>query len=74
MGRCAGLMAFTADCLPVADRAPGLPGVWVTGRPVEQPGPKVLVPSLNTIVNRGAPPPQCEPRGSDRSVPGFRMS
>ena len=29
--RWAGLMAFTADYLPVADRAPGLPGVWVTG-------------------------------------------
>ena len=31
MGRWAGLMAFTADYLPVADRAPELPGVWVTG-------------------------------------------
>ena len=29
--RWAGLMAFTADYLPVADRAPDLPGVWVTG-------------------------------------------
>ncbi len=27
----AGLMAFTADYLPVADAAPSLPGVWVTG-------------------------------------------
>lgn len=29
--RWAGLMAFTADYLPVADRAPGLSSVWVTG-------------------------------------------
>jgi glycine/D-amino acid oxidase-like deaminating enzyme len=29
--RWAGLMAFTADYLPVADAAPDLPGVWVTG-------------------------------------------
>lgn len=29
--RWAGPMAFTADHLPVADAAPGLPGVWVTG-------------------------------------------
>lgn len=29
--RWAGLMAFTADYLPVAGAAPGLPGVWVTG-------------------------------------------
>lgn len=27
----AGLMAFTSDYLPVADAAPNLPGVWVTG-------------------------------------------
>jgi glycine/D-amino acid oxidase-like deaminating enzyme len=27
----AGLMAFTSDYLPVADAAPGLPGVWVAG-------------------------------------------
>jgi glycine/D-amino acid oxidase-like deaminating enzyme len=24
-------MAFTADHLPIADAAPGLPGVWVVG-------------------------------------------
>lgn len=29
--RWAGLMAFTSDYLPVADAAPGLPGVWVVG-------------------------------------------
>lgn len=29
--RWAGLMAFTSDYLPVADAAPGLPGVWVAG-------------------------------------------
>ncbi len=29
--RWAGLMAFTPDYLPIADRAPGLPGVWVVG-------------------------------------------
>lgn len=29
--RWAGLMAFTADYLPVVDAAPDLPGVWVTG-------------------------------------------
>lgn len=29
--RWAGLMAFTADYLPVADAAPDLPGAWVTG-------------------------------------------
>jgi glycine/D-amino acid oxidase-like deaminating enzyme len=29
--RWAGLMAFTSDGLPIADRAPGLPGVWVVG-------------------------------------------
>jgi gamma-glutamylputrescine oxidase len=29
--RWAGLMAFTPDYLPIADRAPGLPGVWVAG-------------------------------------------
>jgi glycine/D-amino acid oxidase-like deaminating enzyme len=29
--RWAGLMAFTGDYLPLADRAPGLPGVWVVG-------------------------------------------
>lgn len=29
--RWAGLMAFTADYLPVADAAPDLPGVWVAG-------------------------------------------
>lgn len=29
--RWAGLMAFTADFLPVADAAPGLPGVWFAG-------------------------------------------
>ncbi|MDQ3695042.1 MAG: FAD-binding oxidoreductase [Chloroflexota bacterium] len=29
--RWAGPMAFTADHLPIADAAPGLPGVWVTG-------------------------------------------
>jgi gamma-glutamylputrescine oxidase len=29
--RWAGLMAFTPDYLPVADRAPGLPAVWVAG-------------------------------------------
>ncbi len=29
--RWAGLMAFTADYLPIADAAPDLPGVWVTG-------------------------------------------
>jgi len=27
----AGLMAFTSDYLPIADAAPDLPGVWVTG-------------------------------------------
>ncbi len=32
VARCwAGLMAFTSDYLPVADAAPDLPGVWVTG-------------------------------------------
>ncbi len=29
--RWAGLMAFTADYLPIADRAPGLPNTWVVG-------------------------------------------
>ena len=29
--RWAGLMAFTTDYVPVADAAPDLPGVWVTG-------------------------------------------
>jgi len=29
--RWAGLMAFTPDYLPLVDRAPGLPGVWVAG-------------------------------------------
>lgn len=29
--RWAGLMAFTQDYLPIADRAPGMPGVWVAG-------------------------------------------
>lgn len=29
--RWAGTMAFTSDYLPVADAAPGLPGVWFTG-------------------------------------------
>lgn len=29
--RWAGPMGFTADYLPIADGAPGLPGVWVTG-------------------------------------------
>jgi glycine/D-amino acid oxidase-like deaminating enzyme len=29
--RWAGLMAFTADYLPVADAAPDMPGVWVAG-------------------------------------------
>jgi gamma-glutamylputrescine oxidase len=29
--RWAGLMAFTPDYLPIVDRAPGLPGVWVAG-------------------------------------------
>jgi gamma-glutamylputrescine oxidase len=29
--RWAGLMAFTPDGLPIADRAPDLPGVWVVG-------------------------------------------
>jgi glycine/D-amino acid oxidase-like deaminating enzyme len=29
--RWAGPMAFTADYLPIADAAPGMPGVWVTG-------------------------------------------
>jgi gamma-glutamylputrescine oxidase len=29
--RWAGLMAFTRDHLPVADRAPGLPNAWVVG-------------------------------------------
>ena len=29
--RWAGLMAFTADYLPIVDAVPGLPGVWVTG-------------------------------------------
>ncbi len=29
--RWAGLMAFTPDYLPIADRAPGMPGVWVAG-------------------------------------------
>jgi gamma-glutamylputrescine oxidase len=29
--RWAGLMAFTADYLPVAGAVPGLPGVWITG-------------------------------------------
>ena len=29
--RWAGLMAFTADGMPIAERAPGLPGVWVVG-------------------------------------------
>ena len=29
--RWAGVMAFTADYLPIADRAPGMPGVWVAG-------------------------------------------
>ncbi len=24
-------MAFTPDYLPIADRAPGMPGVWVAG-------------------------------------------
>ncbi len=24
-------MAFTPDYLPIADRAPGMPGVWVSG-------------------------------------------
>jgi glycine/D-amino acid oxidase-like deaminating enzyme len=29
--RWAGLMAFTTDYLPIADRAPGLPNTWVVG-------------------------------------------
>jgi len=29
--RWAGLMAFTADYLPIADRAPDLPNIWVVG-------------------------------------------
>jgi glycine/D-amino acid oxidase-like deaminating enzyme len=29
--RWAGPMAFTADGLPIADRAPGLPGAWIVG-------------------------------------------
>jgi glycine/D-amino acid oxidase-like deaminating enzyme len=29
--RWAGLMAFTSDYVPVADAAPDMPGVWVTG-------------------------------------------
>ena len=29
--RWAGLMAFTPDYLPIVDRAPGMPGVWVAG-------------------------------------------
>jgi glycine/D-amino acid oxidase-like deaminating enzyme len=29
--RWSGSMAFTTDGLPIADRAPGLPGVWVVG-------------------------------------------
>ena len=29
--RWAGLMAFTADYLPIADRVPGLPNAWVVG-------------------------------------------
>lgn len=29
--RWAGLMAFTSDYVPVADAAPGMPGVWVGG-------------------------------------------
>ena len=29
--RWAGPMAFTSDYLPVADAAPGMPGVWVGG-------------------------------------------
>jgi glycine/D-amino acid oxidase-like deaminating enzyme len=29
--RWAGLMAFTSDGMPIADRAPGLPGVWIVG-------------------------------------------
>lgn len=29
--RWAGLMAFTADYVPVADAVPGMPGVWATG-------------------------------------------
>jgi Glycine/D-amino acid oxidases (deaminating) len=29
--RWAGLMAFTADYVPVADAAPEMPGVWVAG-------------------------------------------
>lgn len=31
MQRWAGLMAFTADYVPVADAAPEIPGVWVAG-------------------------------------------
>jgi glycine/D-amino acid oxidase-like deaminating enzyme len=29
--RWAGLMAFTSDGMPIADRAPGLPGTWIVG-------------------------------------------
>jgi glycine/D-amino acid oxidase-like deaminating enzyme len=29
--RWAGLMAFTSDGMPIADRAPGLPGGWIVG-------------------------------------------
>jgi len=29
--RWAGLMAFTSDYLPIADRAPDLPNTWVVG-------------------------------------------
>ncbi len=29
--RWAGLMAFTSDGMPIADRAPGLPGAWIVG-------------------------------------------
>lgn len=31
MRRWAGLMAFTPDYLPIVDRVPGMPGVWIAG-------------------------------------------
>ena len=61
-------MAFTADCLPVAGRAPDLPGVWVAGGFCGQGMPFGVRLSrlLAEAATTGAGPAELEPLRIDR--------
>src|SRR5438067_826925 len=67
-----GPKASSGVAPPQRNRSQPLPTKSTTGGGELQPT-KYVVPSLVTTLNRGAPAPQCEPRGSSGET-GLRMS